>query len=159
MHKNFGLLVNKSALLSMLAVTLLLGCGGGTQDTGTSLASSSTTTPALPPSFTDAPPAPPTSDTYVLSGGQLQLAEPIADSIVVIRDGLLMAWGKRGETAVPNDSIGIDVRGKWLVTSAESMQIGQLANLRIFNTDPSSTESDDLHGIVQDGILELTQTP
>ncbi len=73
--------------------------------------------PPLPPGFTDAPPAGPTAPTQVLSGGILvaaELAADVEDAAVVITDGRLVAWGKRGEVEMPNQSIGHDLRGKWL---------------------------------------------
>ena len=38
----------------------------------------------------------------------------VVDSLVVITDGDLIAWGTRGDVDVPNDSIGFDLRGKWI---------------------------------------------
>ncbi|MEM7001179.1 MAG: hypothetical protein AAF529_10350 [Pseudomonadota bacterium] len=93
---------------------------------------------SLPPGFTDAPPPPPTSNTLVLSGGKLVLGgETIIDSVVVISDGLIKGWGKRGEVAMPNDSIGKDLRGKWLLPIT-SLQRDQTAAIDILDSAPAA---------------------
>ena len=104
-------------------------------------------TEALPPGFTDEPPPAPTSNTSVLSGGNLVFNSgdtspgsddsTINDSVIVITNGKLVAWGKRGETDMPNDSIGYDLRGKW-ITSANIMRQGGEAELSIYSADPTT---------------------
>lgn len=126
----------------------------------------------LPPGFTDAPPPQPTSDTLVLSGGTLILAQPINDSVVVIQNNKILAWGQRGEVELPNDSIGMDMRGKWIIAgvaadveastidSAATLQAGAAASLLVFSSDPFAggnlTES--LHAIVTDEGIEVFTT-
>lgn len=92
---------------------------------------------SLPPGFTDAPPPPPTSNTLVLSGGKLVLdGKTIIDSVVVISDGLIKGWGKRGDVAMPNDSIGKDLRGKWLLP-VTGLQMDQTAAIDILDAAPT----------------------
>ncbi len=94
----------------------------------------------MPPGFTDPLPSGPTSNTWVLSGGTLAVDPPITDAVVVIRDGRLAGWGRRGEVDMPNDSIGYDLRGKWL-TPAGEMQLNTLANLLVYNRSPHGKET------------------
>ena len=94
----------------------------------------------LPPGFLDEPPLPPTSDSLVLSGGTLITEAEIADAIVVVSDGKLVAWGKRGEVAVPDDSIGYDMRAKYIVPGTElDMQNNQLPVLAHLRKDAAAT--------------------
>ena len=88
-----------------------------------------------PPGFTDAPPAAPTSATTILSGGILLTDTPISDSVVVITNGAVIAWGRRGEVELPNDSIGIDMRGKW-IRPATTLSSGSVADLEVFAQYP-----------------------
>lgn len=129
-------------------------------------------TDSMPPGFTDEPPAPPTSSTIVLSGGNLITETLVEDSVVVLHKGKVVTWGKRGEVDMPNDSIGIDVRGKWLVPGTEAdlksgnlpnsalLETGVAGNLLVFNTGPdiSNATGDDLHAIVSEGALQIFET-
>lgn len=95
--------------------------------------------------------------------------ETIADSVVVITGGELMAWGQRGAVSMPNDSVGKDMRGKWLVpgTAADlaagdmpkmdSFQPGQAVQLLIFDRAPTSDWSD--RGLVGSFIDATLQMP
>ena len=94
----------------------------------------------MPPGFVDEPPPPPTSDTIILSGGTLLTEPPITDSVVVITDGLVMGWGQRGSQDVPNDSIGKDMRGKWLKPLGQ-MASGHAANFEVYSAPPEESES------------------
>lgn len=98
------------------------------------------TNQTLPPGFTDEPPAPPTSDTLVLSGGVLLADTPITDSVIVISEGVVIAWGRRGEVAMPNDSIGVDMRGKW-IKAADTLGIGKTADLVVYDVFPQDPDT------------------
>ena len=84
----------------------------------------------MPPGFLDEPPPKPKSNTLVLSGGDLVLDTVIADAVVVIQNGKLLAWGKRGEVDMPNDSIGADMRGKW-ISPGTPEDLGSLPNMAL----------------------------
>ena len=123
----------------------------------------------MPPGFLDEPPPPPTSNTQVLSGGTLVTDATIEDSVVVLTDGKLVAWGERGRVAMPNDSIGFDMRGHWIIPGSweqvtagdlpetTSLRSGEIANFLIINRAPpfDDLEESDLAGRVVDGSLEL----
>lgn len=123
----------------------------------------------MPPGFLDEAPPGPVSNTVVLSGGTLMSEPPITDSAVVITDGLIVAWGKREQVAMPNDSIGKDMRGKWLVPGTTAMletgtgadqnllQQGKPGNLLVLTVDPGLTRpgSEHLAGFVADGEIRI----
>ena len=123
----------------------------------------------LPPGFLDEPPPPPTSNTQVLSGGTLVADTVIEDSVVVLSEGRVIAWGKRGAVDMPNDSVGFDLRGRWItpgrwehavsgkLSEQSELVAGQVANLLIFKRPPPYSKPDegDLGGRVVDGTLEL----
>lgn len=124
---------------------------------------------AMPPGFLDTPPPPPTSSTQVLSGGTLVADRMIEDSVVVLTNGTLVAWGKRGEVAMPNDSVGFDLRGHWIMAGSwqqaaagelpleAPLPVGEAANLVIVRQPPpfENLRESDLGGRVVDGKLEL----
>jgi imidazolonepropionase-like amidohydrolase len=124
---------------------------------------------SMPAGFLDEAPPPPVSDTVVLSGGNLILAKVTPDTAIVLHAGKLIAWGKRGEVNMPNDSVGRDLRGKWLtpgtLTDLEAstlpnlgeLKIGAVANMLIFNTGPdlAGATGDDLHGVITNGELQI----
>ncbi len=169
-------------LAALLALLLLLtACSDPQPNNVTSPADGTvteTTTDAaqsseqLPPGFTDTPPPPPTSDTLVLSGGTLVLAEPINDSVIVIQNNKILAWGQRGQVELPNDSIGMDMRGKWIipgvpadvttsiVDSTADLQQGAAASLLVFSADPlaGGNLAQVLHAIVTDEGIEVFTT-
>ncbi len=134
-----------------------------------SLESSAPAPRDLPPGFLDEPPPPPTSTTQVLSGGTLVIDTVIEDSVVVLSNGRLVAWGKRGAVDMPNDSVGFDLRGRWItpgrweqaasgsLVHEPQLQVGEVANLLIFKRPPPYSKPDegDLGGRVVDGTLEL----
>lgn len=123
----------------------------------------------MPPGFLDEAPPGPVSNTVVLSGGTLMSEPPITDSAVVITDGLIVAWGKREQVTMPNDSIGKDMRGKWLVPGTTAMlesgagadqnllQQGKPGNLLVLTVDPGLTRpgSEHLAGFVADGEIRI----
>ena len=128
----------------------------------------------LPPGFLDEPPPGPTSATTVLSGGTLIIDDVISDAVVVVQNGVLLAWGARGEVDMPNDSVGLDMRGKWIVPGAQDAlqangnlpdltlwQAGKPANLLILTSDPGQNDpgSNDLAGVVADGEIRIFDTP
>jgi|GEM_PF-2093694 len=160
-------------LLLVLGVLLLSACGGAdSTPTAVETQAPVETSQALPPGYTDAPPPGPTSNTTILSGGTFVLAQNIADSVVVISNNKLIAWGPRGEVDLPNDSIGMDMRGKWIVagvpadiesntlTLPSDVISGDPARLLVFNSDPGTTEdlSGALHAIVSDQGIEVFES-
>jgi hypothetical protein len=169
-------------LAALLALLLLLTACSDPQPTNVNPPADSTVTKTtmdaapsseqLPPGFTDTPPPPPTSDTLVLSGGTLVLAEPIDDSVVVIQNNTILAWGQRGQVDLPNDSIGMDMRGKWIIPgvpadvttssldSTASLQQGAAASLLVFSADPlaKGNLAEVLHAIVTDEGIEVFAT-
>lgn len=128
---------NRPGIALVFVCTLLLfGCGQTTETESTT-----STSGELPPGFMDEPPPPPVSDTLVLSGGTLMMGEEISDSVVVIKDGKLLAWGKRGEVSMPNDSIGYDMRGKWLMPLGGVPSIGDSASFDVMIAAPEQEVS------------------
>ena len=132
--------------VGICVVLSLAACGGSDAPAPTPEASVPTpeavsNSESMPPGFTDAPPPPPSSNTLVLSGGVLLLDTPITDSVVVITDGKILAWGRRGEVDMPNDSIGLDMRGKWLRAASSlnsgSLTSGQTADFQAFDQFPA----------------------
>ena len=110
----------------------------------------------LPPSFLDEPPPPPTSATEILGGGTLVLTDGtlIEDSLIVITDGKIVTWGRRGEVDVPNDSVGHDLRGKWIQT--DKLEVGALADLQFSERTSDMTEvNSQIIGGYQNGRLDL----
>ena len=124
---------------------------------------------SMPAGFLDEAPPLPVSDTVVLSGGNLVLEKVTTDTAIVLHNGILIAWGKRGEVTMPNDSIGLDLRGKWLtpgtladleastLPNLTELKIGTVANMLVFKTGPDlvGATSDDLHGVITDGELQI----
>ncbi len=160
-------------LLLVLGAMLLSACGGADSTSAAPEAEPpAEATQELPPGYTDAPPPGPTSDTTILSGGTFVLAQSIADSVVVISNNKLMAWGPRGEVELPNDSIGMDMRGKWIVAGVpadiennslnlpSNVGSGDPARFLVFNSDPATTEdlSGALHAIVSDQGIEVFES-
>ena len=125
---------------------------------------------STPPGFTDDPPPPPVSETVILSGGTLLNPDPISDSLVIVTRGRLVGWGQRGSVDVPNDSIGSDMRGKWIVAGRlvngqptidhELLKPGAPANLLFLNSDPGtvSPAADHVVGYAADGELTLPES-
>lgn len=133
------------------------------------------------------PPSPVTSATQILSGGWLLVgdgSDPQFDTIVVIRDGLIVGVGKRGTVDVPADSVGIDASGKWILpgtaqqlktafdqrvhdaptqfTSAQlpAIVVGRSAELVLLNSNPliDPQALKDVHAIVSQGQVELVKS-
>ncbi|MEM7080379.1 MAG: hypothetical protein AAF513_17310 [Pseudomonadota bacterium] len=121
------------ALMVLLSLWLLSACQGE-QTTGASAAKPEE--PSMP-GFLDEPPPPPTSDNLILSGGTLVTADArITDAVVVIAAGELNGWGQRGQVDVPNDSIGYDMRAKWIVPGNQAdLDNGALPNPARLTTD------------------------
>ena len=160
-------------LLLMIGVMLMTACGNADSTTEAPVAELPVeAAEVLPPGYTDAPPPAPTSDTTILSGGTFLLAENIADSVVVISNNTLVAWGPRGMVALPNDSIGMDMRGKWIVAGdpadiendnlalPSEVASGDPARLLVFNSDPMTTEdlAGALYAIVSEEGIEVFET-
>ena len=119
---------------------VLSGCadpvGESTQTTSTTTSQPDTgETRTLPPGFMDPAPPPPTSDTVIWSGGTLLTDPPVEDAVVVVRNGDLLAWGRRGEVDVPNDSVGEDMSGKFLKPRGP-LQAGIPVDIEILDEDP-----------------------
>jgi hypothetical protein len=165
----------KTLYFTCLIVThcMLSACGGDIANSNpaekTAQQQATGDTQHLPPGFLDEPPPPPSSNTQVLSGGTLVLNQIIPDSVLVVQDGILLAWGARGEVAMPNDSIGLDMRGKWIVPGpfanltegtlpeVDSWQPQAPANLLIFDKDPrlGKVSEEEIYGRLLDGMLDL----
>ena len=83
--------------------------------------------------------------------------ERISDSIIVITNGQIVAWGARGETDLPNDSIGFDLRGKWIVT--DNIEIGAPASFRFSEHERGDTQvSQEFLGGYANGVLDLPES-
>lgn len=91
---------------------------------------------SMPPGFLDSAPPGPESNTKVLSGGTLMTEPPVQDAVVVITDGAVISWGSRGSVDMPNDSIGLDMRGKW-IRPVTPLASGAVADLRIYDVEPA----------------------
>ncbi|NOX51905.1 MAG: hypothetical protein GXP16_15425 [Gammaproteobacteria bacterium] len=140
-------------ILTLLFCLGIYGCGNDTNN--------------MPPGFLDEPPPPPTSETSVLSGGTLMLDPHVTDSVLVLQQGTIMAWGKRGEVDMPNDSIGVDMRGKWLYPGTlvelnkgvvkAGLRKNQPANMIILSQDPELGPVDQVAvvGEITQGTLRL----
>lgn len=107
-----------------------------------------------PPGFTDPPPPAPTSATQILSGGTLMTSPEITDAVIVIRHGQVIAWGKRGEVEVPNDSIGVDLRGMWLQPNAQ-LALNQPADFQVFAQAPADNPAARSVGYIQADKINL----
>lgn len=145
-----GFTLNRVAIIAT-AILLTLGCGQAPQK-----AEPSTPEPDMPPSFLDEAPPPPTSATEILGGGTLVLPDGsfVNDALIVITNGKLIAWGKRGEVDVPNDSIGYDLRGKWIQT--DELAVGAAADLRFSERTRGMNEvSQEIVGGYREGSLDL----
>ncbi len=156
-------------LATLLTTALLTGCA----EPPPPAAEPAPSNQEMPPGFLDEPPAPPTSSTQVLSGGTLVTDGIIEDSVVVLNDGKLVSWGKRGEVEMPNDSVGFDLRGKWITPGTwedattgnlplnGALQPGDVANFLILREPPpfDQLEESDLGGRVTQGELELFDSP
>lgn len=146
---------NSKPLLVAIILTLS-ACAENVQPEPTSEPGVTRSEKAMPPGFLDEPPPPPTSATAILSGGILLLPDgsEVVDSLVVITDGDLIAWGTRGDVDVPNDSIGFDLRGKWI--EPVLWQAQQPAVLRVADQDPRlDAFSDNYVGGYENGTLTL----
>ena len=129
------------------------------------------------PGFLDPAPPGPTSDTTVLSGGTIVAGEVINDAVLVLTNGKLVAYGARGSVDIPNDSIGVDMRGKWIapgVANADgsltlnempsiqpSVEAGadQMAAFLIFSAPVNDQpEVSNLVGVYANGELELNES-
>ena len=145
-------------LLLYVMVLLCSACGQGSQNS------------SAPPGFTDDPPPPPVSETVILSGGTLLSPDPIPDSLVILTRGRVVGWGRRGSVDVPNESIGSDMRGKWIVAGRlvngqpridhELLKSGAPANLLFLSSDPAiaSPAADHVVGYAADGELTLPES-
>ncbi|NKB98105.1 MAG: hypothetical protein GKR90_06375 [Pseudomonadales bacterium] len=143
--------------MAVVALTLF-ACSESEEITPASEAPDALPEKPMPPGFLDEPPPPPTSATAILSGGTLLLPDggEIPDSLVVITNGDLVAWGTRGAVDVPNDSIGFDLRGKWIEPIALDPQAQ--AALRIADQDPRVDSFNGTYvGGYEDGTLTLPE--
>lgn len=104
----------------------------------------------------DEPPAPPTSNTMILSGGTLIGVEDLFDAVVVIQDNRVIAAGKRGTVPVPPDSIGIDASGKFIVAvDPEQTLIGGPADLILYEAHPDQQQQPPVYARVIAGEWQL----
>lgn len=113
----------------------------------------------MPPSFMDEPPAPPTSDTIILSGGTLVGLEDLFDAVVVVQENRVIAAGKRGTVPVPPDSVGIDASGKFIVAvDPEQTLIGGPADLILYESHPDQEPAPSVYARVVAGEWQLGGT-
>lgn len=171
----------------MLCSALLLNACSDSQPGTNPTAGQTSAQPASVERNFPEPPPPITSTTQILSGGWLLSgdgSDPQFDSIVVIRDGLIVGVGKRGTVDVPADSVGVDASGKWILpgttaqlsaafgqrdhdaptqfasTQMPAIEVGRSAELVLLNsnplTDPQALE--DVHAIVSNGQVEVLIT-
>ena len=158
------------AMLYILMSCCLMACGADETSQSVQSETRPQSDSAMPPGFLDEPPPPPTSNTLVLSGGTLVGEERIADSVVVVSLGELTAWGERGAVSMPNDSVGQDMRNKWIVPGSRAdLAAGELPNLAyfqageptallIFSQEPQAPWSEDyLVGTLVNGTLDLAE--
>ncbi len=61
----------------------------------------------------------------------------VEDAVIVVTRGQVMGWGERGAVEVPHDSVGSDMRGKWLVPQGE-LEPGAEARFTILDGPPPS---------------------
>ncbi len=127
------------------------------------------TEPDMPPGFLDEPPPGPVSATTVFSGAMLLTTDVKSDAVVVVQNGRLLSSGLRGEVEMPNDSVGLDMRNRWIVPGRQAdLETGNLpnldlwrtgspANLLILDADPRAAPptADSLIGVVVDGEIRL----
>lgn len=114
--------------------------------------------PSAPASFLDEPPAPPESDTFILSGGTLIDGEDQFDAVVVVQSKRVIAAGKRGQVPVPPDSIGIDTSGKFITANDPNLTlIGGPADLTVYNKHPEKAEDASIYARVTNGRYELSE--
>ena len=162
MHKNLG-------LIGCLVITIILASACADPVANHASTAKSVEPESMPAGFLDEAPPPPESDTIVLSGGNLILDGVTTDTAIVLQNGKLIAWGKRGEVDMPNDSIGKDLRGKWItpgtLTDLEAATLPNLAvlkkgaeaNMLVFKTGPdlAGATTDDLYGTITNGELQI----
>ena len=155
-------------LISRLVITTILASACADPSTNKANPDKSAE-PEMPAGFLDDAPPPPVSDTIVLSGGNMVLDGVTTDTAIVLQNGKLIAWGKRGEVDMPNDSIGKDLRGKWItpgtLTDLEAATLpnlaalkkGAKANMLVFKTGPdlAGATTDDLYGTITNGELQI----
>ena len=158
--------LNPYRITVLLAVALLAAACGSDRAPA---ADQPVSEPDMPPGFLDEPPPGPVSATTVFSGAMLLTDEVQSDAVVVVQNGLLLSAGIRGVVDMPNDSVGLDMRNRWIVPGTQAdLETGNLpnlehwrmdapANLLVLDIDPrdSQVTSDNLVGIVADGEIRL----
>ena len=173
--------MNRSHLCHVLLGTLFIVFATGCGDESARDPDTATVLPAvipavhpaeLPPGFLDAPPPGPVSATTVLSGGVLLAQEEYPDAAVVVQNGTLLGWGARGTVDMPNDSVGFDMRNRWLVPGTEAglaagtlpdlsaWQPGAIVDLLILDVDPRTNEvgTANIVGSIAAGEIHLPPT-
>ncbi|MEM1436045.1 MAG: hypothetical protein AAGG11_18465 [Pseudomonadota bacterium] len=143
-------------LICVAALVGIAGCGrpGADQASGTGSAAA----PDGPPGFLDPAPPMPDSDTLILSGGTLLGAavaeehpEGLFDAVVVVRDGTLIGFGRRGAIDVPADSVGIDTSGQF-IEPVGTFTTGAAVTLNVYGQRPQAdAEQPALTGRFADG--------
>ena len=155
----------------MVTISLLNGCTEVGKNQGSNDVPSTSSTSALdnlPPGFTDEAPPPPTSSTQVLSGGTFENTREavLVDAVIVLTEGNFIAAGTRGNTDMPNDSIGHDMRGKFIVPGhvtdgqiviADGLNEGDVASLLILDQSVDHKDAKVL-GYFKDGTLTMLDT-
>lgn len=170
----------RSSLLIAAALAAVLGsglsaCAPAANDAPQAVRDAATVTPQNnatpnaqsadgPRGFLDPAPPPPTSDTIILSGGTL-IADAVSDehpdglfdAVVVIQDGRLVGYGKRGSVEVPDDSVGVDTSGRFIVPVGTTLHVGQPIALAVYAMRPAKdadSRATALFGTYRDGVWE-----
>lgn len=143
----------------MLLGMVASACGGDPVSYESDVDAPETSATTAPPSFLDEPPAPPSSDTMILSGGTLIDGEDLFDAVVVVEGARVIAAGKRGAVPVPPDSIGIDASGKFIVAvNPDETLIGGPADLVIYEAHPVLAKPAPVYARVVAGEWQLERT-
>lgn len=151
----------RALLLPSLLLALAAGCDGSAAPAAApeSAIATADSAPAgaktMPPSFLDQAPSGPVSDTMILSGGTLLGDPDLFDAVIVLKNGTVIAAGKRGEVPVPQDSIGIDASGRFIApTTAGEALVGN-DNLTVYADHPGQVPEAAVHAAVVDGEYQL----
>ena len=94
-------------------------------------------------------------------------AEPVADAVVLVRDGRIVAAGPRGSVEIPAGTVQVDARGKWLIPGlvdahAHFFQSGGLYTrpdgLDLREVVPYEAEIANVHANIDDALLRTLRS-